>query len=126
MTFVTAASNLRAANYMIPPSDMTSSRKLIGDIIPAIITTTAVVSGLACIEMVKALKAKAETHNSPLTCHREYCWDLGSPCGDVGWYNLPLTDTLESQVLAGNTLSEWDFIESDDVPLATLFETLAV
>lgn len=99
MTFVTAASNLRAANYMIPPSDMTSSRKLIGDIIPAIITTTAVVSGLACIEMVKALKkAKDETrshntHNSPLTCHREYCWDLGSPCGDVGWTTC-LSQTL--------------------------------
>ena len=84
---------------MIPLSAMTSSRKLIGYIIPAIITTTAVVSGLACIEMVKALKkAKDETrshntHNSPLTCHREYCWDLGSPCGDVGWTTC-LSQTL--------------------------------
>ncbi|XP_075369861.1 ubiquitin-like modifier-activating enzyme 7 isoform X1 [Mycteria americana] len=51
--FIMAASNLRAENYGIPPADWLTSKRIAGRIIPAIITTTAAVAGLACLEVYK-------------------------------------------------------------------------
>ncbi|XP_051649112.1 ubiquitin-like modifier-activating enzyme 7 [Manacus candei] len=51
--FITAASNLRAENYGIPPTDWMTSKRIAGRILPAIITTTAAVAGLACLEVYK-------------------------------------------------------------------------
>ncbi|XP_053932901.1 ubiquitin-like modifier-activating enzyme 7 isoform X2 [Cuculus canorus] len=53
MNFITAASNLRAENYSIPPADWLTSKRIAGRIVPAIITTTAAVAGLACLEVYK-------------------------------------------------------------------------
>eukprot|EP00529_Nitzschia_sp_RCC80_P003907 CAMPEP_0113454200 /NCGR_PEP_ID=MMETSP0014_2-20120614/7742_1 /TAXON_ID=2857 /ORGANISM="Nitzschia sp." /LENGTH=1060 /DNA_ID=CAMNT_0000345601 /DNA_START=215 /DNA_END=3397 /DNA_ORIENTATION=+ /assembly_acc=CAM_ASM_000159 len=53
MLFVTACSNLRAMNYSIPTEDTHRSRAIAGRIIPAIATTTALVTGLICFEFYK-------------------------------------------------------------------------
>ena len=58
MDFVTAAANLRATNYGIPVADKHKAKGIAGKIIPAMVTTTAVVCGLSCIELIKILQKK--------------------------------------------------------------------
>jgi ubiquitin-activating enzyme E1 len=55
MLFVAACSNLRAMNYSIPTEDTHRSRAIAGRIIPAIATTTAMVTGLICLELYKII-----------------------------------------------------------------------
>jgi ubiquitin-activating enzyme E1 len=50
---VTSASNLRARNYGIQPADKHKTKFVAGKIVPAIATTTSLVTGLVCLELYK-------------------------------------------------------------------------
>lgn len=51
--WITCASNMRANNYNITPASCNETKGIAGRIIPAIATTTSIVSGLIMLEMIK-------------------------------------------------------------------------
>uniref|UniRef100_A0A670Z9D8 Ubiquitin like modifier activating enzyme 7 n=1 Tax=Pseudonaja textilis TaxID=8673 RepID=A0A670Z9D8_PSETE len=53
LEFITHAANLRAENYDISPVDKFQAKRIVGRIVPAIVTTTAAVAGLTCLELYK-------------------------------------------------------------------------
>ena len=98
VAFVTAASNLRAIAYGIPPVDAMETRRIAGNIVPAMITTTAFVSALSCIELIKLVQ------QAPLSLHRNAFINLALP---FFAFTVPLP-AEERPGLQGRSYTLWD------------------
>ena len=104
MLVVAAMGNLRARNYCIPEADLHTARGIAGKIIPAVATTTAMVSGFICMEIYKILLKK------PLESLLNTSSNLALP---IFLCNEPQPPETRQTVLHDKTLtwSQWDRVD---------------
>ena len=105
--FVHAVGNLRASNYGITNIDRLKTRKVVGNIIPAIATTTASVVGLINLELYKYLQGKNTVED-----YNNWNVDMAQPYFSQSDPDPPSKNTSDDKVKAvpeGWTV--WDSIE---------------
>lgn len=100
--FITACANLRALNYEITPADRHTVKGIAGKIIPAIATTTALVSGLVALELYKIIDGP-DRSAAPESDQFKRHWNLDR--FKNGFVNLALPFFAFSSPIAAPTFS---------------------
>jgi ubiquitin-activating enzyme E1 len=93
MDFVASTANLRAINYQIAPTTRLEARRIVGKIIPAMATTTAMVCGFVCFELCKihcVTHKKLEDYRNGSISLAFFQFSLSEPVASV---KLPLGGT---------------------------------
>jgi len=114
--FIYACANIRAQNYKIKEATKLQVKGIAGRIIPAIATTTAMVSGLSVLEMFKyILKCKVESfRNSYLT--------LALPLVACSEPLEPFKAKVSNAKLGVDEYTLWTKLEFDDMKLRDFLE----
>ncbi|KAI0519288.1 hypothetical protein KFK09_006730 [Dendrobium nobile] len=86
MDFIAGLANMRARNYSIPEVDKLKAKFIAGRIIPAIATSTAMATGLVCLELYKVLAGghKLENYRNTLCQSRPSALLHGRTCSTKG------------------------------------------
>jgi len=121
--YVTATSNLRASCYAIPIADRIRTKRIAGSIIPAMVTTTAFVTGMVGIELTKFLAG-----NKTLEDYRDVFVNIAVNLFTLSEPQVALSTTWKNEDTGNSvTWSIWDRIdmnEGRDVTLEELVDIL--
>jgi ubiquitin-activating enzyme E1 len=114
--FIKCSSNLRATNYDIPVADRYETKIKAGKIIPAISTTTSLVSGLVTIEMIKYILGKRKIDDFKNTF-----LNLGL---SLVAQSEPMPTTITK--IKDKNITVWDYYNLyDDLKVSELLEKLS-
>jgi len=113
--FIAAAANLRARNYKIPEADFHKVKMTAGKIIPAIATTTAMITGLVSAELLKVVKLesrKVEDFKDAFVSLALPLWVLSEPLPPVKTVSKEHDPIVMGPVKARpEGFTSWDKIE---------------
>jgi len=112
--FITNASNLRATIYGIDIADKFKTKGIAGKIIPAIVTTTSLVSGIATMELLKIINGFNKIEN-----YSNVFLNLALP-----FIGFSEPNKVHTHTICDYTYSLWDTLTFVDMPLITLIEEL--
>jgi ubiquitin-activating enzyme E1 len=110
MDLIAGLANLRARNYGIPEVDKLKAKFIAGRIIPAIATTTALATGLVCLELYKVLSGH------PVEKYRNTFANLALPL-------FSMAEPVPPKIVkhAGKSWSVWDrWVISENLTLSEL------
>ena len=107
--FVYSAANLRAVAYEIPVVSRLQAKLIAGKIIPAIVTTTAAMAGLVCLELFKLALGKKD-----LSVYKNTYANLAIPV-----FNMADAMPPGSYKYKDHTYSTWDSVKIKKGDLTT-------
>ena len=112
INFILSFSNLRANCYNIENCDFLKVKEIAGNIIPAIASTTAAITGLSCLQIYNIIQADSlnEFRNSAFNLATSN-FNLFQPQEKIYIKNSPQTENSSEKIVIPKEYTVWDKID---------------
>ena len=112
INFILSFSNLRATNYSLEPSDFLTVKEVAGNIIPAIASTTAAVTGIACLQIYTLLQTSDIKLFKNISFNLAVSeFDLSTPEEKRYITDIPKTERSAAMKVIPNEYTVWEKID---------------